>query len=211
MLKVTFAVTAIFLLLLGFMFHKLTVEIEKRVTYQVAAETAEISLQYKDDTARMSQELADIKAKHTVEIVEARGAYTQEINAMRSTYEKDLREKPFNTGNFYERRLAVIMCKIASNSDEDYRTCDIQNREAYSPSTSIVVTVTADTAEQWAEQCDDGDADFCDYAIIGMTTQGALTFIDYFNQVQSYVQDMKNAREYDGKVIDALTQGYEEN
>jgi hypothetical protein len=211
MLQAILAVTTVFMILLGFMFHKFTTEVEKRVAFQVSAQTAELSLQYKDDTAKMSQELADLKAQNTVAIAKAQGAYTQEINAMRSTYERDIREKPFNTGDFYERRLATIMCQIASDSDEDYKACSIQASQPYSPNQSIVVTVTAETAEQWSEQCEDGDANVCGYAIVGFTTQGALTFMDYFNQVQSYIQEMKNAREYDGKVIDALVDGFEKN
>ena len=205
------AVGSMCLILLGFMFYMYTGEVERRVTAEVASQTAQLSLDYKDATAKLSQELSDLQAAHAVEIVTARGAYTQEINSMRSTYEQDLRNEPFNTGDFYERRLATLMCKIAASSDEDIRTCNLQGSRPYSPDTSIVVTVTADTAEQWSEQCEAGLADYCNYAMVSFTTQGALTFIDYFNQVQSHIQELRNARDYDGKIIDALVEGFDKN
>jgi len=206
MIKVTVAISAVLLLLLGFMFHKYTVAIETSVKYQVAAETAQIAAGYKDETARLAQENANIKAENDAALTKASNGYTQEINAMRATYEKELQNKPFDTGNAFELRLARLMCKISSDNSDSRKACDLPLAEPYSPDTSLIVTVTDDTAEFWREQCEDGMTDFCNYSLVGITPQGALTILDYMNQVDRYIQEWKTLSEYDGKVIEAIGQ-----
>lgn len=192
--------------IIALLFWQYTVQVETRVKYQVAAEMAEETLKYKDDTARLSQENADFKARADANLMTAQNTYTQEINAMRATYEKELRNQPFDTGNAFEHRLAVVMCKISSGNNEDRKACDIQATAPYSPDQSLIVTVTNDTTEYWREQCEEGINDFCDYALIGITTQGALTILDYLNQVDRYIQQWKTLSEYDGKIIDVIQQ-----
>ena len=206
MIKVTAAITGIMFILLGFMFHKYTVAVETSIKFQVAAETAQIAADYKDETARLSQQNADIKAQADANLVTAQNEFSREINIMRATYEKDLRNQPFDTGNAFEHKLAIIMCKISSDNPDSRKACDIQATAPYTPDTSLIVTVTSDTADFWREQCEDGISDFCDYAIVGMTTQGALTILDYLNQVDRYIQQWKTLNEYDGKIIEAIQQ-----
>ena len=191
--------------MIALLFWQYTAQVEKRVVYEIAAQTAELTLKYKDDTARLSQENADIKAKADSNLMIAQNEYTREINAMRATYETELRNEPFDTGNAFELRLARLMCKISSSDNESRKACDIPLAEPYAPDTSLIVTVTSDTAEFWREQCELGLNDYCDYSLVGITPQGALTILDYMNQIDRYIQQWKTTSEYDGKIIDALT------
>jgi len=199
------AVIGLLLGLLGFMFDKYTVAVESRVKFEVAATSERLAKEYQTKTASKSQELADYKATRDAEIVTLKNNQSNEINAMRATYEKDIREKPFDTGNDFQYRLDNIMCKIAADNPGDRKACNISTPATYSPDESIVVTVTADTAEQWTEQCDEGLNAYCDYAIVGLTTQGALTVLDWLYDVDRFQQQQTVNLDYYNSVVDRIT------
>ena len=156
-------------------------------TYEIAAMQERLARQYEKEAAQLSQAHADELARKNREITETTARYQNEITQLRSTLESQAIEAPFDTGNDFERRVRDVMCRINRSNNGDHRqACRVQASEAYSPDKSIFITVTADTSAQWAEQCDDGQRDFCDYAIVGMTAQGALTMLSWLNEVDAY-------------------------
>lgn len=191
--------------LLGFMFDRYTVAVESRVKFEVAAVSEKMTREYQEKTASMSQDNANDKAEFDAEILRQSNQYSNEINAMRATYEKDLREKPLSTGDDFQYRLDNIMCKIAADNNQDRKACNLPSGASYSPDKSIVVTVTAETADQWAEQCEAGLNAYCEYAIVGLTAQGALTVVDWLNDIDRYQQQLNVDLGYYNNVIDDIT------
>jgi hypothetical protein len=183
-------------------------QIEARVAAQIEAEAAKLETQYVRDTAADSAQHAEALASVQRDHEQQKSALVAEIDGLRATLEGQAREEPFNTGNDFERRLAHVMCRIAEGGDTGGRqACDLQARQTYSPDTALVVTVTANTAAEWAEQCDAGQRDFCDYAVMGLTTQGALTLLSWLHDVDRYQAQLNAYTDSQDKVLDGLVFG----
>jgi len=189
------------------LFSAYTSAVESRVKYQVAAETERVTREYQEKTAKLSQGFADQMAVKDAAVAKTLGEKEREINAMRSSYESQLRAKPFHVGNDFERRLALVMCHIGSPDAGARKTCDLSAGAPYAPDTALVVTVTAKDAEYWQDQCQEGQRDYCDYAIVGMTAQGALTILDWLNRVDAYQQRLLHYADQQDQAITMLTTG----
>lgn len=193
---------------LYFVYQEHVSQIERRFAAEIEAKAAKLETDYVRHTALDSAQHAETLARVQRDHEDAKSALVAEINGLRATLESQAREEPFNTGNDFERRLAHVMCKIAEGGNTGSReACDIQARETYSPDTALVVTVTADTAAEWADQCDAGDRDFCDYAIMGLTAQGALTLLSWLYEVDRYQVQLNSHIESQDKVLDGLIFG----
>lgn len=77
---------------------------------------------------------------------------------------------------------------------------------------SPIVVVTADTAEQWAALCEETEqADFCDWAIHGFTTNGWFDFKSYLLEIERYIGALEANDAYFRNVLDRLGEGIEQD
>lgn len=195
---------------LYFVYQEHVSQIERRFAAEIEAKAAKLETEYVRDTALDGAQHAETLAQVQRDHEQQKSALVAEIDGLRATLEGQAREEPFNTGNDFERRLAHVMCKIAEGGNTGGReACDIQARETYSPNTALIVTVTADTAAEWAEQCDSGQRDFCDYAIMGLTSQGALTLLSWLYDVDRYQAQLNAYTDNQEQVLDGLVFGGE--
>jgi len=205
MIKIAGVAMALMGIAIYFLFNAYTHQVELRVAFEVAAKAEKLAREYQEKTASMSQTHANEMFTKDNAITRLTSEKEREINALRSIYEKELREKPFDTGNDFERRIAHVMCLIQSGSHSGAReTCDIQARQSYSPDIAITVTVTQKTTDDWRIFCEEGKRDYCDYAIMGFTKDGALTLLNWLNQVDEYQVKLNHYKQGQDKVIDDL-------
>lgn len=189
-----FSLIAIIGIIFGILFHAYTGQVEKRVIAEIEAKTQKIARDYENKTAKMSMEQNEILNQKNAEILTIKATHEREINDYVAKLEKSAIKAPFETGNDFERRIALSMCLISKASDSAGRdTCHLQARQTFAPDTANFITVTASTSEQWREYCEDGKLDYCNYAIIGLTTEGARKILLYLDDVDRY-QYQLNAR-----------------
>ena len=189
-MAVPWQVPALLLVVCAFLFWSYTVQVEQRVEAEIAAKSAELSLQYAEDTAALSKEFNNQLAIERQTHERAVGEKISEINRLRQRVEKLARNNPKGFGDDFHVRLARIMCRIQAGTDTDTReTCDNAAPEAFGTDIAFTITVTPDTADIWREQCEDGHRDFCNWSITGFTPQGALTLLSWLQQLDTFALD----------------------
>lgn len=70
------------------------------------------------------------------------------------------------------------------------------------------ITVTREEFEWYEEQCDAGNADFCNVGIPGFTPAGMANFLDYLNDLHAYIRELNNALDYWERVGDRIDAHY---
>lgn len=187
-------VVAVMGLAILFLFNAYTGQVEKRVLAEVSAAEQKITNEWQRKTADASQQHIDDldeKDAHFGGIIEG---MANENNMLRQTVDGLALSDPTGFGDRLHTRLALGMCLIGlgeqGNNREAVAACYSDAREAQSPTIALTQTINADLAERYAEQCDDGNTDFCDWAITGFTPQGALTFENYWLSLADYARGL---------------------
>lgn len=178
---------AVLVLILGYVDWDRSRQIERAVTAKIEAEKQRMAREYSEETAALSQKHIDDLAEKDREHNRQLGERETEINQLRLRADKLAKVDPLGFGNDYHVRLARVMCRIEAGTDSGARqTCDNAPAEAYLSDVAFTITVTAETAEQWAELCEEGNRDFCDWSLTGRTPQGALTELAWLEKVDGF-------------------------
>lgn len=197
-MQVPWQVVAILILLLGFVDWSRSNAIERAAAAEIAAASEKAARKYVEKTAALSQDFNEKLAEKDREHTRQLGNRETEINQLRLTADRLARVDPLGFGDDYHVRLARVMCRIQAGTDNNSReTCDNAPAEAYLADVAFTLTVTADNAEIWREQCEDGNRDFCEWSLTGFTPQAALTLLTYMERVDAYALEQ-------GEHIDGL-------
>lgn len=183
---------------LYFLFGAYTNQVELRMVAEVAAATNKAALDFQIEVDRIEQEHANKLNKEREANVKAQNAAIAEINLYRQKAERLAQFDPVGFGDDYHVRLARIMCRIEAGTDSaGVQACNNAPPETYLTDVAFTLTVTADNAEIWQEQCGDGNQNFCDWSLTGFTPQAALTLLSWLEQVDGYAREQ-------GQHIDTL-------
>jgi len=175
---------------LYFLFGAYTNQVELRVTAQIAAASAKAEVEYQAELDRKEQAFHDQLNAERQANVKAQNLHIAEINQYRQKAERLAQVDPLGFGDDYHVRLARVMCRIEAGTDHSkVEACNNAPAEAYLSDLAFTLTVTAGNAEIWAEQCEDGNRDFCDWSITGFTPQAALTLLSWLEQVDGYARE----------------------
>lgn len=183
---------------IGFLGHSWKVQIETSYAFKLESKLSKAAKEYQEKTAKFTNEIADKMHNKDLAILADKHKDQNKIRELTLNLERMAHEQPFKTGNLYELRLKRIMCKIATNPGSDIRaSCDRfeASPEDYSPRFASIVTITADEAEKFKEQCEAGDKDSCDYSMIAFTSQGAEDLIEDLNTILYYIERLNSGED----------------
>lgn len=177
----------VILLLLGYVDWDRGRQRDRAVAAEIKAAQEAEARKYVKMTVEMSRDFNKQLAEKDRASRQALDEREEEINQLRLTADRLAQVDPLSFGDDYHVRLARVMCRIeAGTSAADRETCDTAAAEAYLADVAFTITVTADNAEYWGEQCEDGKRDFCDWSLTGFTPQAALTMLAYIEKVDAY-------------------------
>lgn len=184
------AVVCVMGLALYFLFGAYTNQVELRLLAEVAAASSKAEVRYQADLDRKEQEFHNKLNGEREANAKALAANKAEINRYRLQAERLSRVDPLAFGDDYHVRLARVMCRIEAGTDlSKVETCNSAPAETFLAGVAFTVTVTADNAEIWQEQCEDGNREFCDWSLTGMTPQAALTLLSWLEEVSGYAKE----------------------
>jgi len=184
------AVAGVMGLAIFLLFKAYTGQVELRVTAELAAASSKAEVQYQADLDRAEQTFHDKLNEERQTNEKDRNSHIAEINKYRQLAEKLSRTDPISFGDDYHVRLARIMCRIEAGTDlYKVETCNSAATETFLTDIAFTLTVTAENAEVWREQCEDGNREFCDWSLTGMTPQAALTLLSWLEGVTGYAKE----------------------
>ena len=134
-----------------------------------------------------------------------------ERDSLRVTVESRALENPYDFGDSFEFELARLFCLFEAGSNRGARaTCNLHTGEAYAPEIALILTVTPQLAERWAEACaekEEGSEDFCRWSITGFTAQGGITILNHLERLASYTLALEDRADALESMLRELTAG----
>lgn len=199
------AIIGVMSLALYLLFGAYTASIEREAESRLAAAISEATLKHERELQRQIGELNDKHELERAQNEKAMGERIAEINMLRQKAERLAQVDPLGFGDDIHIRLARIMCRVEAGSDlAAVETCNSAPAETFLTDLAFTITVTAENAEIWREQCEAGNRDFCDWSITGFTPQGTMTLLAWLEAVDRYLRDLGQDDDNLRRIIEQL-------
>jgi hypothetical protein len=110
-------------------------------------------------------------------------------------------EAPVDAGDNFTSFLAWWMCEKERSGSDGQGTCDIDAAANPAAVVNFLQIFTPTVAEQWAELCEAGQPDFCNYVTVGFTWDGWYNFQNYLMRDLLATQGRAQNLQYYERVI----------
>ena len=89
-------------------------------------------------------------------------------------------------------------------ADGGGQACDLSSSDSDGAATNSIIIITPEMAAAYLDLCEDGQEDFCRWAVTGFTVQGWANLKIYLAGLEGYIADLRAALDYYRQTLDQM-------
>jgi hypothetical protein len=197
----SFAVVAVMGGLLYIKDKQATAAAQRASQQEIRALTAEQGWKAERDQWRLQQEHADELERNKQSSQRNIEQLGIELSQERAKGFNLALEAPVTAGDGFTSFVAWWMCEKSAAGGDYQGTCDIDAAANPAAAVNFLQIFTPTVAEQWAELCEAGQRDFCEYVMVGFTWDGWYNFQNYLMRDLVATQGRAQSLKYYERIV----------